>query len=278
MKLLKWGLIPDENWGPSDFTFLAPHNVSESRILVIGTGPVTLSSSCQLDPTLPPDVQPYIAPLANVSSCFVFANVTYRAGAARSRRCQIIGQVIEDVGNVKDLQLVNDSVTTAALAMAPYVSSALVLDAYTMPAAPTFPTIQDQSIEILSRSYQVAWNGLTSSYYTTNFENSYAFIAVDASTASVLMWRVALWGIFHAILVSLGFLFRHIHTRGSHPWIEDPVVAALLVDPTSLTNDPKDIKKWAGDDAPHIVRKLKLHEHDGEKTYIVLKADTEKPE
>jgi hypothetical protein len=63
--------------------------------------------------------------------------------------------------------------------------------------------------------------------------------------------------IFHAILVSLG-LFRHIHTRGSHPWIKDPAVAAFLVNPTS-------IKEWAGDDASHIARKLKLHEHDGGK-------------
>jgi hypothetical protein len=70
--------------------------------------------------------------------------------------------------------------------------------------------------------------------------------------------------------VSLG-LFRHIHTRGSHPWIKDPAVAAFLVDPTS-------IKESAGDVASHIARKLKLYEHDGEKTYIVLKADPEKPE
>jgi hypothetical protein len=52
------------------------------------------------------------------------------------------------------------------------------------------------------------------------------------------MWRVALWGVFHAILLTFGLLLRHIHMRGSHPWIEDPTAAAL---PTSLTGD---IEKW----------------------------------
>jgi hypothetical protein len=141
--------------------------------------------------------------------------------------------VIQDIGNVKGLQLVEDSVTSAALAIAPYVSTALVEAAYALPVSPAFQTLQDQSIEILSRSYQVAWNGLTS-VHGSDAENSQVSIAVDASTANVLMWRVALWGVFHAILLTFGLLLRHIHMRGSHPWIEDPTAAAL---PTSLTGD-----------------------------------------
>lgn len=271
MNLLKWGLIPDGNWGPSNVVFPAPLTISESRILVMWTGPAS-PSGCplysSLNMALPSDVQPYVAPLDNLPSCFIFANVTYRAGAARCRRCQILGPaVIQDIGNVKDLQLVEDSVTSAALAIAPYVSTALVQTTYAMPVPPAFQTLQEQSIEILSRSYQVAWNGLTSLYGIAAFEDSEVSIAVDASVASVLMWRVALWGIFHAILLSFGFLFRHIHVRGSHPWIEDPAVAALLVDPTSITGD---IEKWAGEDTPHIAGKLKLYEHDGKKTYIFL--------
>jgi hypothetical protein len=270
MNLLKWGLIPDGNWGPSDVVFPAPLSISESRILVIWTGAAS-PSGCPLSLAWNgmafPDVQPYSAPLYNLTSCFIFANVTYRAGAARCRRCQIMGPaVIQDIGNVRDLQLVKDSVTSAALAIAPYVSTTLVQTAYAMPNA---PALQDQSIEILSRSYQVAWNGLTSLYGIVAIEKSEVSIAVDASTASVLMWRVALWGVFHAILLTFGLLFRYIHVRERQPWIEDPAIAALLVDPTSLTGDPGDIEMGGGKDGPHIAGKLN-YKLDGGKAYIFL--------
>jgi len=63
-----------------------------------------------------------------------------------------------------------------------------------------------------------------------------------------------------------------MHARGDHPWVEDPTVAAFLVDPTSLTSDPKGIEEWAGKYTPHVAGKLKF-EQEGEKTYIVLERD-----
>jgi len=270
MTMRKFALIPDENWGPSDRVFPEPLIISESRILVISGSQI--SSQCNsssfgiLGSTIPTDVQPYMATLGHVPSCFVFANVTYRAGAACCRRCHLSGpSVIQDVGDVRDLQLVEDSVTSVALALAPYLSTSIVDIDYAIPFGPAFPTMQALSIELLSRSYQVTWNALTLAN-GLNRESVNVFIAVDAPRASVMMWRVALWGIHHAILVALGFMFRHIHTSGGHPWIEDPVIAALLVDPTTLMADPSN---WAGEDAALIAVQLKLHERDDRK-YIVL--------
>jgi hypothetical protein len=94
---------------------------------------------------------------------------------------------------------------------------------------------------------------------------------VNASTASVTMWRVTLWGIFHAILVTLGFVLRAIHTHASHPWIDHPAVAAFLVDPTSLTSDPNGTEKLAGEYTPS---KLNLHDRE-KKKYIVLERSAE---
>jgi hypothetical protein len=134
MNVLKWGLLPDKIWGLSDSVFPAPRTISESRILVID-----LTSSHCIVPTLPSDVQLYNASLGDVSSCFIFANVTYRAGAARSGRCQISGPgVLQDVGDVKGLQLVEDSATSTGLALAPYVSTTLVWDIYVLPGPPHF--------------------------------------------------------------------------------------------------------------------------------------------
>ena len=266
MNLLKWGLIPDETWGPTEDAFPAPHTVSESRFLVIWTGPQR-SGNCTLNPTIPSDVRPYLATLFGLPSCFVFANVTYQAGAARCQRCQVSGMgVIQDLGDVKSLKLVEDSATSSALAIAPYVSTTSLLIAYALPLAPGYPTYQDRSIEMLSRSYQVAWNSLTS-LYGLNEEGSNVSIALDASTASVLMWRVALWGGLHTIIVGFGVLFRYIHTRGNYPWIEDPVTAALLVDPTTVLNDSR---QWAGEITPHGACVLKLEQDEGKGLYLVL--------
>jgi hypothetical protein len=178
---------------------------------------------------------------------------------------------VKDVGDVKDLQLVEDFVMSLALSMAPYVSTSLYETSYAVPPPSTFPTFQNQTIELLSRSYQVAWNGLTSEFGLNN-ESSNVWIAVDASTASVLMWRVAVWGSLHGILVVFGFIFRHLHSDDRYPWIEDPVTAALLVDPSSLMDDNR---TWSGKDAPHLAGQLKL-EQDGMNTYLVLASDKEK--
>jgi hypothetical protein len=151
-----------------------------------------------------------------------------------------------------------------ALSFAPYVSTALYDVGYALPFGDKFTNMEALSRELLSRSYQVTWNALVSRYGMSQ-ESSNVKIAIDASTASVLMWRVGLWVALHAILITLGFAFRHLHT-GRYPWIEDPVTAALLVDPTTLMNDPR---TWAGKDAPHIAGTLKLEEH-GTSTYIVL--------
>ena len=271
MLIRKWGLIPDDNWGPSDHTFPEPLIKSESRILVISGQPFE-NSSCDLGIlswTIPSSVHPLMTTLNRADSCLIFANVTYRAGAARSRRCQMSGTgAVEDVGNVKELELIGDSVTGVALALAPYVMTTLFHVGYAIPfGSDEFSNMKNISIELLSRSYQVAWSALVSTY-GSNKVGSDVSIAVDASIASVLMWRVAVWAALHGLLVTFGFVFRYLHTRGDYPWIEDPVTAALLLDPRTLINDPNS-SSWAGKEPPHIGGMLKL-EQNGTNTYIVL--------
>ena len=272
MTVRRWGLVPNGNWGPSEDTFSEPQTVSESRLLVMSGRPNTSDSSkCNLGPltwTIPSDVHPYTAPFKGILSCFIFANVAYQAGAARSPRCRMSGPgALQDVGNVKDLQLVEDPVTSVALSFAPYVSTTLFDVGIALPfGSNKFSTMEDLSIELLSRSYQVAWNTFVMYYGLSNPQSSNVQIAVEASIASVKMWRVAVWAALHALLVTFGFAFRHLHTRGRYPWIEDPVTAALLVDPTTLMNDPR---TWAGKEPPHIGGTLKL-EQNGTSTYLVL--------
>jgi hypothetical protein len=95
-----------------------------------------------------------------------------------------------------------------------------------------------ESIELLSRSYQLAWDNIRF-YHTEDipFERNPVEVAVDATVASVTILGVAFWSCYHAMLLILGVLFRCLSMCGDKRWIENLPLTALLVHPTSLQCD-----------------------------------------
>ncbi len=258
----RWGLIPNGQWGQYDEVLPAPHSVTESRIFVITSG-----SRCNdhIPSTVPPDILQILLPNvygSGLPGCFIFANVTYRAGAAHCRQCQVYGPgKVKDYGDFKDLKLIDHQLTTVALAIAPYLAITIKGTARAMPS---FPTLQNQTIEHLSRSYQLAWGGIKHSF--DDWKWGAVQIAVDATVASVTIWRVAVWGCFQATLLILGVLFRHLNMRGDRQWIGNLSFIALLVDPTPLHCD---MEKFA-EDTSDIQVAHKLERNTENPEYIII--------
>ncbi len=271
----RWGLIPDVQWGKYDDVLPAPHSVIESRLFAISLlpprPPPSYQSTCDVTwahAIFPPDVLPVSISNATGPSCFIVANVTYRAGAAYCRQCKVYGPgKVKEYGDFKDLKLIDNPLTSVALAIAPYLGVTLGQTDYAMPSGYQFAALQNQTIELLSRSYQLAWGGIkTYGKGGSETERFVVQIAVDATVASVSFWRVAVWSSLHAMLLILGVLFRHLNMRGDHQWVEDPAFTALLVDPTPLERDMEKLAEDASD--IQVARKL---ERDAENPeYIII--------
>ena len=233
---LGWvGLIPDQQWGPlSDQTMTDPRSVSETRILSLRTYYASSGNSGCVndDPTIPSDVGRYHYSVNGSDECFVFAQLTYRAGVAVCDNCEETAPaVIQSDQNL--LSLAPDSMTAQALAITPYVGSSLMVTGWALPQNPPFNGTQQNATEFLSRSYQSAWSSLTDSLGDHSLDSNVQS-AVQATQAYILKWRVALWIALHLVVVSAGLFSFILHQSTSYPWLEDPDFAVLFLDTEQL--------------------------------------------
>jgi len=238
------GLVPDNQWGPlnDSQSMREPHIENRTRLLVIRTKWVPLGANgqvtgegCEQDGPdgldIPRDVGRHRAVHPGASDeCFAFASVRVRAGVTRCQSCSItLPTIVEHDGN-HPLQLDPDPLTSQALAISAIVGTWMILVDYGVPSHDAFPDIQRRAVELLSRSYQVAWNSLTE-HFGKGMEETELEIAVKTSQAFVQKWRVFFWIILHLVVLFIGLCFTAWHLiRYKQPWVENPAFAAFCLD------------------------------------------------
>lgn len=226
------GLIPDQQWGPlSNENMTDPLTVSETRVLSLRTKFASSGSSgCQGDDdTIPSEVGRYHYSTNGSDECFVFARLTYRAGAAFCKNCVSTSpSVIQSDRNL--LSLTPDSLTAEALAISPYVGMNLMVTEW---AVPPIDSTKDRAIEFLSRSYQAAWSSLTDSLGQKSFTSDVQY-AVPTTQAKVTTWRVLFWVALHLIVMLAALFSFASHQSTSYPWLRNPALAVLFLDTEEL--------------------------------------------
>ena len=241
-------LVPDNQWGPQNDSqsMREPHVENRTCLLVIRTKWVHLGADgqvtgegCQQDRPdgldIPPDVGRHRAVHPGASDeCFVFAWLRIRAGVAQCQSCPItLPTIVEHDGN-HPLQLEPDALTSQALAISALVGTWMILVDYGVPSPNAFSDIQRCTVELLSRSYQVAWNSLTEPF-GMEVDETELEIAVKTSQTFNQKWRVYFWIILQLVVLVIGLcfmapnllqttlggesgfcciLFRHKHSQG----------------------------------------------------------------
>ena len=273
-------LFPDSSWGPGSSTTLpSPVNVSESRILGIQVeSPSDPSCPPLANPMVPQNITPYLTSIINAPlySCFIFANMTYKASAAICRDCVIVSPTVVQ-GHMGRVHPISDPLTIEALAIAPSVGTSILFSIYADPVPSDSSTLQDIAIEFVSRSYQSAWSSLATVLGSVAQHNQTSvLIAVPASRPSVVLWRVYFWAGLHLAVLLGGIAFVYFQSRFHHPWISHPMTAAFLLDTTGIFKEggaANAMDPW-NPDAKYPAGKLKLNDYDptrpGQARTVVL--------
>jgi len=136
------------------------------------------------------------------ANCYIFANVTYSAGAALCTDCRVAsGGVVER--DVSALTLHEDVATVLAFSLMSEVIATMALMNVSIPN--TWNNTKTYTREMLMRSYAASWTAATDaisrSYesvwsetgYETSSLTTKARIAVPDTIAIVAFWRVVLW-------------------------------------------------------------------------------------
>ena len=95
---------------------------------------------------------------ATAINCYIFANITYSAGAAVCTGCQITSGGIT-VSNISALTIQEDAMTGIALSIMPEVIMTMAYMNISIPR--TYNNIELYTHEMLSRSYAASWSVLT---------------------------------------------------------------------------------------------------------------------
>lgn len=227
------GLIPDQEWGPlTNPNMTDPLTVSETRVLSLKYPPAD-SSGCKFDDdSIPSDVGSYQVPINGNNQCFVFARLTYRAGAAICDNCITTAPAVVQ-RNLSDLTLSPDPLTAEALAMTSFVGMTLTVTGWALPGSPPFNTTQERAIQFISRAYQSAWSSLTETVGVPNGVSP-VWIAVPTTQAYITKWRVLLWVALHLIVMLSSVFFFVLNRHTNYPWLEDPDFAVLFLDTEAL--------------------------------------------
>ena len=237
-----FALVP-ENWDALTPP-TSPYSgiISETRLLVVryGSGLSKPSPSCSRAspfgdlpggigihsvPQTPGSNTPYIVVGDNIAiSCYVYAWVTYEAGAAQCKNCRISSWLT--VQNTSNLTVEPDLTTAYALGMMPMVGSLMVQQNVSLPRA--FGNLDKYVTELLIRSYGAAWMFITDEM---SGENN---LRPDGNTNVTGKWLVVERLAFNMLFTLLGVVFMVIQSCSDQPLVGDPPVAAFLLDTTRV--------------------------------------------
>lgn len=223
-------LIPDTPWTATPFP--SPSIVSETRTLAMLTHIPPWREGCTLNNTRRFGRLPSTMGFLLVDEfCFVFARVTYSAGAGLCKDCRVSSY--STVQNDTPLLLQDSLVTAEALRLMPDISVVLVQ------MNPSFSTdmgnIDDYVTEVLRRSYAGAWSALT---YTIDglsppLTSSYS-PSIPSLQAQLDLKRVYAWLTIQLLVSLSGALFLWMQCGTEYPLIGDTTLAAFELDTTEL--------------------------------------------
>ena len=176
---------------------------------------------------------------ATAVNCYIFANITYSAGAALCTNCLITpGGVV--VSGISVLTLGEDPLTAVALSIMPEVITTMAVMNISIPS--TWNNIEVYTREMLSRSYSVSWAVVTdvvgSSFaspwgeipYRTGSLQTPAYTAIPSTTALVATWRVVLWFGLQALLTLSGVVFLRLQIMSGKGLVVQPTLEWFLLD------------------------------------------------
>lgn len=265
-------LLPDDNWGyvPTANSSI-PTLVSETRIMIYLVTTAREADCRAVNGTGIGTIQPFRAsPKTPSFNCIAAAKVTYRAGAAKCKKCRLSAPGVFQ--SDRSLTPVKDILTAGALTLAPVIGMNMALADQLL--FENFSSPQDRAIQTISRSYQAAWMSITNMFMPRT-EQTNTSISVFMSLASVVRWRLCLWVALHMCVLFGGLLFVYLHSRYHHPWVADPVSAAFMLN----NGDMMDARIWGGvdpwvadeDDLPKGF--LELKEDEGRGRYLAWKKE-----
>ncbi|EDR01175.1 uncharacterized protein LACBIDRAFT_333518 [Laccaria bicolor S238N-H82] len=116
--------------------------------------------------------------MADILPCFAIANVSYRAGASRSRNCKTISPNVVGAEDAP-FSLIGNPLTSDALGLSPILGTNLMLSTYAIPS--NYGTRRNFFIKLTSRAYQAAWAALS------DFETSNLYVDPTTTTAGALV-------------------------------------------------------------------------------------------
>jgi len=242
-------LIPPKDWKPSQDRGFPKANVKEeSGILAVLVDPShpnvgNNSRHCQdLRSTLyfgdiPPDIG---LKRRTGGTCYAFAAVGYRAGAAKCVNCRIFTTGVVESGDISTLTLQNDPMTSEALVLLPKVSQSMISGNSSVPLPyapwPLESNITYYATEVLSRAYQSIWGALTEEFHADNvsLSTNVHIVVNDSVQAQVTFWRVWLWLGLNVMLTLSGLLW-FLYGSSELGMVFDAESTALLLDPTSIS-------------------------------------------
>ena len=171
---------------------------------------------------------------SHIDACYIFAWVTYVAGAARCTDCRVTSWLT--VQNDTSLTVLPDMMTVDALGMMPLVAKLMTEKNISVPKA--FNNLDAYVSGLLTRSYAAAWTFLMNEYVDKypgrETVETEVQVAVSTSKANVSLGRVLLWLLLNLMFTLSGLLFLFLQTRCSQPVIVDASMAALLLDTSDV--------------------------------------------
>jgi hypothetical protein len=244
-----FSLLPDA-WGSpnSGRGFPEATIISETRILagvyaiIYGDNPSSCSDGIidNFSPhayrDFPRDIQTVMEIPIGTSSvgitrgCFVFARVSYVAGAADCPLCTFEYGLV--VSNASTLNPKADPMTAETMALMPLVAAEMERQLVAVPLPSSF-SYRDYAAESLQRAYTSTWSSLTFNIGSLNEDpglTTRAWIASPATQAEVRLWRVYLWFGLNIMVTISGVAFMIIQFNSDQPISVQPAMTALLLD------------------------------------------------
>ncbi|KAF8316596.1 hypothetical protein DL93DRAFT_2154652 [Clavulina sp. PMI_390] len=163
------------------------------------------------------------------SMCFVFAKITYSAGAAVCTGCEVVFPLVVQNPAGAKLSLQPDIATTQALYVMADVIGTLTTSNVTLPAV--WDNIESYTKEILVRGYSSAWTVMSELFaFYSPLPSTYVDIPVNTSRADVDHRRLWGWYALQVLAFVGGLIFlMHIHMVERYP-ISNPLMHGLMLD------------------------------------------------
>lgn len=209
------------------------------------------------------------------SSCFVFAKITYSAGAATCYGCEVIFPLVVQNPPGVDLVLQPDVATQQAMYLMADVIGQLASSNVTMPIM--WNNIENYTKEVLVRGYSSAWTVISEMFAFYSSKPS-TFVTIPIPTSRAFVDRRRLWGWYALQVLAFvgGVIFLlHIHMEGRYP-ISNPLIHGFMLD-VDMSPENKELAREYLETWPEDFRETFMTWERGSKKSALTIQDRLKP-